>query len=92
MNFWKRLCGRGCAHRFSWPRIDANGCHYQVCLLCGTAYEYDWAMMRRTRRLMARFNAVNVPVISSNRQQFPASPPDTPITPAARAVRSRSGI
>lgn len=49
---WKRLLGRGCAHRFSWPRIDSDGRHYQICLLCGTAYEYDWTSMRRTSRLM----------------------------------------
>ena len=73
MNFWKRLCGRGCAHRFTWPRIDTNGCHYQICLLCGTAYEYDWTMMRRTSRLMVP-TAVNVIAISSNLQQLQASP------------------
>jgi hypothetical protein len=49
---WKRLLGRGCKHRFSWPRIDNDGRHYQICLLCGTAYEYDWTSMRRTSRLM----------------------------------------
>jgi hypothetical protein len=60
MNFWKRLCGKGCAHRFTWPRIDADGCHYQICLLCGTAYAYDWTMMRRTSRLMVRSGMVDV--------------------------------
>jgi hypothetical protein len=53
MNFLKKLLGRGCSHRFSWPRIDDHGRHYQTCLLCGTAYEYDWSMMRRTGRLPA---------------------------------------
>ena len=53
MNFWKLITGRACTHRFSWPRIDAAGHHYQICLLCGTAYEYDWTMMRRTNRLIA---------------------------------------
>jgi len=52
MNFLNRLFGRGCAHQFTWPRIYTNGCHYQICLLCGTAYEYDWRMMRRTDRLL----------------------------------------
>jgi len=85
MNFWKRLCGRGCAHRFSWPRIDDNGCHYQICLLCGTAYEYDWTMMRRTSRLMVRSRMVDVLAISSNRQQFPASPSEMSIGPVARS-------
>jgi hypothetical protein len=52
LNFFKQLIGRGCAHRFSWPRIDDNGRHYQICLACGTAYEYDWKGMRRTDRLL----------------------------------------
>jgi hypothetical protein len=52
MNFLKWFLGRGCSHQFTWPRIDANGRHYQICPLCGTAYEYDWRMMRRTDRLL----------------------------------------
>jgi hypothetical protein len=60
MNFWKLLCGRGCAHQFSWPRIDGTGYHYQICLRCGAAYEYDWTIMRRTRRLIVPSTMVNV--------------------------------
>ena len=52
VNFLKLLLRQGCTHRFSWPRIDDNGRHYQICLACGTAYEYDWRMMRRTDRLL----------------------------------------
>jgi hypothetical protein len=26
-------------------------CPHQVCVICGTAYEYDWTTMRRVRRL-----------------------------------------
>ena len=52
MNFFKKLIGRGCTHRFSWPRIDADGRHYQICLACGTAYEYDWKAMRQTGKLL----------------------------------------
>ncbi len=52
MNFIKKLVNRGCAHRFAWPRIDANGQHYQVCLGCGATYEYDWRAMRQTGRLL----------------------------------------
>jgi hypothetical protein len=51
MNFLKQLLASLCPHRFTWPRTDANHRHYQVCLLCATAYEYDWTMMRRTGRL-----------------------------------------
>jgi len=29
-----------------------QGRDYQVCLLCGTAYEYDWTTMRRTGRVV----------------------------------------
>jgi hypothetical protein len=53
MNFLKQLLKQGCTHRFSWPRIDDQGRHYQICLACGTAFEYDWEMMRRTGRLLA---------------------------------------
>jgi hypothetical protein len=52
VKFLKLLLRRGCTHRFSWPRIDDDGRHYQICLACGTAYEYDWKMMRRTSRLL----------------------------------------
>jgi len=45
MNFSKRFFGRGCSHRFTWPRIDADGHYYQICPDCGTAYEYDWTLM-----------------------------------------------
>jgi hypothetical protein len=52
MNFLKQLFGRGCQHRFSWPRLDSGGHYYQICPDCGTAYEYDWKLMRRTERLL----------------------------------------
>jgi hypothetical protein len=50
--FFKRLIDRLCPHRFSWPHSGAHGQDYQVCLICGTAYEYDMVNMRRTGRLM----------------------------------------
>jgi hypothetical protein len=53
MNFLEQLLRTGCTHRFSWPRIDDEGHHYQICLACGTAYEYDWGTMRQTGRLLA---------------------------------------
>lgn len=49
MKFWKLI--RACPHQFCWPRLDGSGRHYQVCLLCSVAYEYDWNIMRRTKRL-----------------------------------------
>ena len=53
MSLWNELLKRSCTHRFGWPRIDDDGRHYQICLLCGSAYEYDWATMSRTNRRLA---------------------------------------
>ena len=50
--FLKRLFGKLCPHRFSWPHSGTHGRDYQVCLICGAAYEYDWTTMRRTGRLV----------------------------------------
>jgi hypothetical protein len=36
-----------CPHEFSWPRKAASGDYYQVCLVCGDEYQYDWPSMRR---------------------------------------------
>ena len=44
------MLGR-CSHEFSWPRRSATGEYYQVCLLCATAYQYDWKTMRRGSRV-----------------------------------------
>jgi hypothetical protein len=52
MKFLQRLLGEFCSHRFTWPRLSGNGQHYQICLICGTAYEYDWKRMQRTDRLL----------------------------------------
>jgi hypothetical protein len=41
-----------CPHRFSWPHSGSQGQDYQVCLLCGTAFEYDMTNMRRTGRVV----------------------------------------
>jgi hypothetical protein len=53
MSFLKLVFKRGCSHRLTWPRLGDNGQHYQVCLTCGNAYEYDWNGMRPTGRLLA---------------------------------------
>ena len=44
-----------CRHSFSWPH-SVEGRDYQVCVICGSAYEYDWRTMRRTRRLASLLN------------------------------------
>ena len=54
MSILKQLLNRGCTHRFAWPRVDATGQHYQICLSCGTAYEYDWKKMQRSTKLLAQ--------------------------------------
>jgi hypothetical protein len=40
------------SHRFTSPRHGGNSQHYQICLIYGTAYEYDWKRVRRTDRLL----------------------------------------
>jgi len=50
MKLLKWLFEPGCSHRFTWPRVGSNGRHYQICLRCAAAYEYDWEKMHLTRR------------------------------------------
>jgi hypothetical protein len=52
MKFLQQFLRECCPHRFSWPRLTDNDQHYQVCLICGTAYQYDWKTMQRTDRLL----------------------------------------
>jgi hypothetical protein len=40
-----------CAHEFSWPRRWPEGYFYQICLICGAEYRYDWKSMRRLDRV-----------------------------------------
>ena len=42
--------GGRCVHQFSWPRLAHAGDYYQVCVLCGDEYAYDWHRMRRLGR------------------------------------------
>jgi hypothetical protein len=49
---FNRIIEKLCPHRFSWPHSGAHGQDYQVCLICGSAYEYDLISMRRTGRLI----------------------------------------
>jgi len=52
-SWFERFLEQFCSHRFSWPHTGANGRDYQVCLICGVAYEFDCATMQRTRRIEA---------------------------------------
>jgi len=49
----KRIMEKFCRHEFSWPHSGVGGQDYQVCVICGATYEYDWVTMRRTRLLAA---------------------------------------
>ena len=40
-----------CSHEFSWPRRWPDGQYYQVCLVCGDEYKYDWKTMSRLERI-----------------------------------------
>jgi len=44
-----RLMQSFCRHNFSWPHTGRHGQDYQVCLICGATYEYDFNTMRRGR-------------------------------------------
>jgi hypothetical protein len=52
--FLTRLLQSCCRHNFSWPHNGSQGHDYQVCVLCGAAYEYDWSTMKRTRRIASQ--------------------------------------
>jgi hypothetical protein len=73
------MLGR-CSHEFSWPRRAGNGEYYQVCLLCATAYQYDWKSMRRG-------NKVDVPAADTTTPRRSGQKKPT-WTPRARRLRS----
>jgi hypothetical protein len=49
---FKRFLQKCCRHRFSWPHTGVHGQDYQVCLICGAAYEFDCSTMSRTGRMV----------------------------------------
>lgn len=52
LQLFKRILQKCCRHRFSWPHNGVHGQDYQVCLICGAAYEFDCSTMTRTGRLV----------------------------------------
>lgn len=50
-----------CSHEFSWPRRWPDGEYYQVCLLCGEEYKYDWSTMSRLERVTGMRRAEEPP-------------------------------
>jgi hypothetical protein len=71
MNLLKQLLHRGCTHRFSWPRVSTSGNHYQICLSCGVAYEYDWQRMRRSKKILT--SAIqHAEILTQNYLRYPS--------------------
>ncbi len=50
------LFSNPCTHQFSWPRRSPKGNYYQVCLICGDEYQYDWSTMSRKARIKRASN------------------------------------
>ncbi len=74
-----------CSHEFSWPRRAATGEYYQVCMVCATAYQYDWKTMRRGNR-------VNKPE-AENTIELPRAAQKQPTwMPRARRMRSKIAV
>lgn len=45
------LFTQACSHQFAWPRRSADGTVYQVCVLCGDCFRYDWRTMSRGEKI-----------------------------------------
>ena len=45
------LFTRACSHQFAWPRRTSDGTLYQVCLICGDCFRYDWQTMSQAERI-----------------------------------------
>ena len=75
------MLGR-CSHEFSWPRRAANGEYYQVCLVCASAYQYDWKTMRRGNR-------VDEPMADTTTVRHRSSKKQPTWMPRARRLRSK---
>jgi hypothetical protein len=75
------MLGR-CSHEFSWPRRAASGEYYQVCLVCASAYQYDWKTMRRGNR-------VDEPMADTTTVRRRSSKKQPTWMPRARRLRSK---
>jgi hypothetical protein len=75
------MLGR-CSHEFAWPRRAANGEYYQVCLVCASAYQYDWKTMRRGNR-------VDEPLADTTTVRRRSSKKQPTWMPRARRLRSK---
>jgi hypothetical protein len=52
-----------CSHEFSLPRRWPDGQYYQVCLVCGDEYKYDWKTMSRLERVSGK-GSTEIPTAS----------------------------
>jgi PilZ domain len=78
------MLGR-CSHEFSWPRRSENGEYYQVCMLCATAYRYDWKTMRRGK-------AIDEPVAETTAVGRRTGRKQAEWMPRARRLRSKIAV
>jgi hypothetical protein len=75
-----------CSHEFSWPRRWPDGEYYQVCLLCGEEYKYDWKTMSRQERV-AEGRRVQAPPRAGARQGRACSRKKAAWSPRARRFK-----
>jgi len=75
-----------CSHEFSWPRRWPDGEYYQVCLLCGEEYKYDWKTMSRLERVPGQDKAQERPRAGA-RQGRVRSRRKPSWTPRARRIK-----
>jgi hypothetical protein len=74
-----------CSHEFSWPRRAASGEYYQVCMVCASAYQYDWKTMRRGDR-------VDEPVAETTNVRRRTAQKQPSWMPRARRLRSKIAV
>lgn len=75
-----------CSHEFSWPRRWPDGEYYQVCLLCGDEYKYDWKTMSRLERV-TDLCKVQEPARAGSRQGRACSKKKPSWSPRARRIK-----
>lgn len=75
-----------CSHEFSWPRRWPDGQYYQVCLICGDEYKYDWSTMSRLDRVNGK-NQHREPLPAASRQGRACSAKKPSWSPRARRIK-----
>lgn len=75
-----------CSHEFSWPRRWPDGQYYQVCLVCGDEYRYDWKTMSRLERINVKAR-LEEPIRTAARQARGCSKKKPSWSPRARRIK-----